>query len=167
MSLLVRYDTYITFWDNVYSFNMKCMKSEVLKEATVETSRPETVVTEPSMIAEIDLTTCTTDTPNFTSNFELKVVKSGELTALAGYFDTFFDLTCPVQFSTGPLSPKTHWQQTLFYLKNVVEVTEGKFVARFLLIEIVGIKSKIKRAMKLKIKNLHKLYVVGMKIGKI
>ena len=105
----------------------------------METSRPETVVTEPSVIAEIDLKTCTTDTPNFTSNFELKVVKSGELTALAGYFDTFFDLIYPVQFSTGPLSPKTHWQQTLFYLKNVVEVTEGKCATRFFLIEVIGV----------------------------
>ncbi|GJQ77287.1 Art3 [Trypoxylus dichotomus] len=103
---LARYETYITFWDNVYGFNMKCMKSEVLSEANVETVANETIITEPCILTEIDLRTCDINTPNFLSKFTLKVTKS-------------------VSFSTGPHVTRTHWQQTVFYLKNTLDVTEG------------------------------------------
>lgn len=125
LSRLARYDTYITFWDNVYGFNMQCMKSEVLTEANVETVAIETIITEPCILTEVDLKTCDTNTPNFSAKFKLKVKKSGKLTALAGYFDIFFDLENPVSFSTGPHVTRTHWQQTVFYLKNIIDVTEG------------------------------------------
>lgn len=110
---------------------MQCMKSEVLNEANIETVASETIITDPCILTEIDLKTCDTNAPNFVSKFQLKVTKSGKLTALAGYFDTFFDLENRVSFSTGPQSTRTHWQQTVFYLKNIVDVTEGKLNSIF------------------------------------
>jgi len=37
----------------------------------------------------------------------------------------FFDLPKKVEFTTGPQAEKTHWQQTVFYLKDTVEVKKG------------------------------------------
>lgn len=110
---------------------MKCMKSEVLNEANIETVADETIITAPCILTEIDLKTCDTNTPNFTSKFNLRATKAGKLTALAGYFDIFFDLENPVLFSTGPHVTRTHWQQTVFYLKNTIDVTEGKICCPF------------------------------------
>ena len=35
----------VRFWDDVYGFKMSCMKSDVIKEASVGLVKPETVVT--------------------------------------------------------------------------------------------------------------------------
>jgi protein arginine N-methyltransferase 3 len=48
------------------------------------------------------------------------------VTALAGYFDTFFDLPeRNVFFSTGPHVTPTHWKQTVFYLSEPLEAKQG------------------------------------------
>ncbi|KAB0799400.1 hypothetical protein PPYR_07280 [Photinus pyralis] len=125
ISDLDKYDKHISFWNNVYGFSMKCMKSEVVKEPNVETISSDTLITSPFVLTEIDLKTCQTNTVEFSTDFKLQVVKGGILTALGGYFDTFFDLPISVSFSTGPHVTKTHWQQTVFYLKNPRNVSEG------------------------------------------
>ncbi|KAK5643429.1 hypothetical protein RI129_007274 [Pyrocoelia pectoralis] len=120
-----KYDNHITFWNNVYGFSMKCMKHEVVKEPNIETISSDTVITTPFILTEINLKTCQTNTVEFSTDFKLQVTKGGVLTALGGYFDTFFDLPNSVSFSTGPHVMKTHWQQTVFYLKNPQNVNEG------------------------------------------
>ncbi|XP_060531167.1 uncharacterized protein LOC132704878 isoform X2 [Cylas formicarius] len=128
VSDIERYDNLINFWDDVYGFSMKCMKSEVVQEAVIETVAQDKVITDSIVVTDIDLNTCGTDTCNFSNNFVFKSMKAGILTAVAGYFDTFFELTNKVGFSTGPHAPKTHWQQTVFYLKDTIEVQEGESI---------------------------------------
>lgn len=120
-----RYDSLINFWDDVYGFSMKCMKSEVVVEPNIETVPSDKIISKPFVLTEIDLKTCTTQVCDFTSNFKLEIFKDGVVTALVGYFDTFFDLENPLWFSTGPHAKKTHWQQTVFYLRNPIDVKEG------------------------------------------
>lgn len=115
----------IDFWDDVYGFKMQCMKSEVVREATIDTVDSDKVITTTSLLNDIDLYTCKTTAVDFTSNFQLTITKDGYLTAFVGYFDTFFDLDNPVSFSTGPNSTRTHWQQTVFHLRNIREVKQG------------------------------------------
>ncbi|XP_044748129.1 protein arginine N-methyltransferase 1 [Coccinella septempunctata] len=125
ISDLDTYKKYIGFWDNVYGFSMKCMKSEVLQEAFVDTVPKEKIITKPQVLKELDLETCDRYACNFTSNFELEICEDGALTALVGYFDIFFDLPNPIIFSTSPKTERTHWQQTIFYLKDVIKVNKG------------------------------------------
>ncbi|XP_017779252.1 PREDICTED: protein arginine N-methyltransferase 1 [Nicrophorus vespilloides] len=125
---LERYNGLINFWDDVYGFNMSCMKSDIISEANIETVPMDNVVSEPSVLTEIDLQTCNTNTPNFSANFKLKITKTSTITSLAGYFDTFFELENPVSFSTGPHCKSTHWKQTVFYLKTPIEVKEGEIL---------------------------------------
>uniref|UniRef100_A0A182SYV4 Protein arginine N-methyltransferase domain-containing protein n=1 Tax=Anopheles maculatus TaxID=74869 RepID=A0A182SYV4_9DIPT len=69
------------------------------------------------------------DCPNFSYAFDLKVKKDTQLTALIGYFDTFFELPEHIEFSTSPYSRPTHWKQTIFYLEEPVPVKEGQTIA--------------------------------------
>ena len=40
----------IAFWDDVYGFNMACMKKAVVPEAVVEVVKAETLISEPTVI---------------------------------------------------------------------------------------------------------------------
>lgn len=101
------------------------MKTNVLEEASVEIARKEYLITDPCVMVDIDLNNCTTDCVNFTYDFALCCKKDSYLTSLVGYFDTFFDLDVPINFSTGPDSAPTHWKQTIFYLRDPIEVKKG------------------------------------------
>ncbi|XP_030754160.1 protein arginine N-methyltransferase 1 [Sitophilus oryzae] len=124
----VRYSNLLDFWDDVYGFSMKCMKPDILQEAAIETVPKDKILTESAVVAEIDLMTCSTNVCNFKKDFTLTALRNGTLTSIAGYFDTIFDLPVEVKFSTGPESEKTHWQQTIFYLKDPVELKEGQSI---------------------------------------
>ncbi|KAG5887144.1 hypothetical protein JTB14_024253 [Gonioctena quinquepunctata] len=120
-----KYKKIIHFWDDVYGFSMKCMKREVLREAFIEIIPEEKVLTNPVVLTEIDLKTCNVNACIFSSKFTFKALKDGTLTAIAGYFDTFFDIDNKVEFSTGPHAPRTHWQQTVFFLDKTIPMKEG------------------------------------------
>ncbi|CAG4997579.1 unnamed protein product [Parnassius apollo] len=118
----------INFWSDVYGYKMNCMKSEVVREASVEVVASKHVISEPCIVKEIDLNTCNTGIVDFTSKFKLCVTQYGFVTSLVGYFDTFFDLPTPVTFSTGPHTTPTHWKQTIFYFKDCKEVKKGDVI---------------------------------------
>lgn len=123
-----RHNEYIEFWKNVYGYDMSSLQSQVLKEAIVETCRNEHVLTDPVIIADLDMHQVDYTYPNFTYDFELKIRKNGKFTAFVGYFDTFFDLPKTIDFTTGPHSTPTHWKQVVFYIKDPVPVNEGDVV---------------------------------------
>ncbi|XP_007515942.1 protein arginine N-methyltransferase 3 [Erinaceus europaeus] len=118
----------ISFWDNVYGFNMSCMKKAVIPEAVVEVVDAKTLISAPCSIKHIDChTTCIADL-EFSSDFTLKITKTSSCTAVAGYFDIYFEKNChkSVMFSTGPENTKTHWKQTIFQLEKPFSVKAGE-----------------------------------------
>ncbi|XP_068621165.1 uncharacterized protein [Battus philenor] len=119
----------INFWSDVYGYKMNCMKSEVVREASIEVVASKHIISEPCIVKDIDLNTCNIDVVDFISPFELCITQDGFLTSLVGYFDTFFDLPTPVSFSTGPHTTPTHWKQTLFYFKDCKEVKQGDVIS--------------------------------------
>lgn len=123
-----RHKELVGFWDDVYGFDMRSLQPEVLKDGSVEICNAKWILTEPNVIADIDLMTATTESCNFTYDFKLKVVTDGKVTCFVGYFDTFFELPHRVEFSTGPQATPTHWKQTAFYLKDVVPVSAGQVI---------------------------------------
>jgi len=64
----------------------------------------------------------------FTSDFVLEISRDGDLTAVVGWFDTYFELENPVVFSTGPQSTPTHWKQTVFYLSEKLPIVKGQLI---------------------------------------
>uniref|UniRef100_A0A9J7ZRF3 Protein arginine N-methyltransferase 3 n=1 Tax=Cyprinus carpio carpio TaxID=630221 RepID=A0A9J7ZRF3_CYPCA len=118
----------IAFWDDVYGFEMRCMKKAVIPEAVVEVLKPETVISEPAVIKTIDCGTVTVSELEFTADFSLKITACTFCTAIVGYFDIFFDKNCgnKVMFSTAPGCTKTHWKQTVFLLESPIPVKTGE-----------------------------------------
>ncbi|PSN37657.1 Protein arginine N-methyltransferase 3 [Blattella germanica] len=119
---LARHAELVGFWNDVYGYRMTCLKNEVIKEATIEVIPEDKIITTACILTELDLYKCTTNSVDFTSNFNFQVTKDGLLTGLVGYFDIFFDLPHPISFSTSPFSQPTHWKQTLFLLEEPVAV---------------------------------------------
>eukprot|EP00074_Homo_sapiens_P107519 XP_024304080.1 protein arginine N-methyltransferase 3 isoform X3 [Homo sapiens] len=118
----------IAFWDDVYGFKMSCMKKAVIPEAVVEVLDPKTLISEPCGIKHIDCHTTSISDLEFSSDFTLKITRTSMCTAIAGYFDIYFEKNCHnrVVFSTGPQSTKTHWKQTVFLLEKPFSVKAGE-----------------------------------------
>ncbi|KAG7473683.1 hypothetical protein MATL_G00098450 [Megalops atlanticus] len=118
----------IAFWDDVYGFKMSCMKKVVVLEAVVEVLKPETLISEPTIIQTIDCNAVCISELEFVADFCLKITDSTLCTAVVGYFDIFFNKNCKnkVMFSTGPQCTKTHWKQTVFLLETPIPVQSGE-----------------------------------------
>ena len=106
---------------------MSSLAAEVLKEPFVEVVPNKAVATSSHNLVDLNLLTCTTkDYSHISSSFVLEAMRDTSITALAGYFDTFFELPIEnVSFTTGPHGEPTHWKQTVFYLKTPVPVKKG------------------------------------------
>lgn len=120
----------ITFWDDVYGFNMKAIKEVALREPLVDVVDGESVVSAPFIFKEIDIMTVRKEDLNFTADFKLDILRSDYVHALLSYFTiTFSACHKPVFFSTGPQDRYTHWKQTVFYLQNDLMVNEGDCIS--------------------------------------
>ncbi|TRY75107.1 hypothetical protein TCAL_00624 [Tigriopus californicus] len=124
-----RYSETVEYWRDVYGFKMSCMKDPVVVEGSVEVVKNEFIASQPALIHELDLATCEITDTEFETKFEMAILRDCELTSVAGYFDSFFDLEDePVMFTTGPHGTPTHWKQTVFYLKERMPVKEGQIL---------------------------------------
>jgi len=122
-----RYNQTAGYFADVYGFKMSCLRGPLIKEASIEVVPAAKVITSAAQIHELDMTKCTLADTEFEADFELVAEADGELTSIAGYFDTFFDsMANSVFFSTGPQATPTHWKQTIFYLDEKVGVTKGQ-----------------------------------------
>ncbi|KFP29055.1 Protein arginine N-methyltransferase 3, partial [Colius striatus] len=118
----------VLFWEDVYGFDMSCMKKAVIPEAVVEVLDPNTLISTASVIKCIDCNTASIPDLEFSSDFTLSITRSTKCTAIAGYFDVFFEKNChsKVLFSSGPQCTKTHWKQTVFLLDKPIPVEAGE-----------------------------------------
>lgn len=123
-----RYSRLVGFWDDVYGYKMTCMRRPLLEEASVEVVPASSVVSAPALVLSLDLNTCNVPDTEFTAHFDLTVDKACEVTAVVGYFDTYFDLPNPVMFSTGPAAVPTHWRQTVFYLPTPIPAVAAQIL---------------------------------------
>jgi len=135
ISDLETYSNLIGFWDDVYGFKMTCMREPILGEANIQIVNASSIASNEAKVLELDLNSCSVSDTEFESSFAFVMNRSCELTAIAGWFDTFFDLPNPVVLSTSPATPPTHWKQTVFYLPEKISVVEkqeisGKIVCK-------------------------------------
>lgn len=145
MFILDRHAELVGFWTDVYGYRMTSLQHTVVREATIEVVPPDKVITSTCLLRELDLSTCSTSSVDFSSELKLEATADGSITALVGYFDVFFDLPQPVSFSTGPHAKSTHWKQTVFLLEEPITVKQGKFKSTGGLKESINhIQNKIK-----------------------
>ncbi|XP_055795734.1 protein arginine N-methyltransferase 8-like [Salvelinus fontinalis] len=120
-------DFKIHWWENVYGFDMTCIRNVALKEPLVDIVDPKHVVTNSCLIKEVDIYTVKTEDLSFTSAFCLQIQRNDYIHALVTYFNIEFT-KCHKKtgFSTAPDAPFTHWKQTVFYLEDYLTVKRGE-----------------------------------------
>jgi len=116
-------DDKINWWENVYGFNMSAIRNVAISEPLVDCVEPKQVVTNSSLLKEVDLYTVKKEDLTFTAPFNLQVRRQDYVHALVTYFTVEFTKCHKrIGFSTAPESPYTHWKQTVFYLDNYLTV---------------------------------------------
>jgi protein arginine N-methyltransferase 1 len=123
----------IDWWDNVYGFDMSCIKKIAYREPLVDVVDSKAIVSECVKVYEIDLYTCTINDLDFKVDFEVTFLRDDYVHALIAWFDIEFS-SCqyPVSFSTGPFSKYTHWKQTVFYLEDILTVDKNEVITGYL-----------------------------------
>ncbi|KAM7335533.1 hypothetical protein ACRRTK_006010 [Alexandromys fortis] len=101
-------DFKIHWWENVYGFDMTCIRDVAMKEPLVDIVDPKQVVTNACLIKEVDIYTVKTEELSFTSAFCLQIQRNDYVHALVTYFNIEFT-KChkKMGFSTGKNSYET------------------------------------------------------------
>jgi len=116
----------IDFWDDVYGFDMSCIKKVAYLEPIVDTVEQHAQTTKPCRFFTIDLNTVTESDLSFKKNFKIECTRNDFTHALIAWFAVEFSKCHKSIFiSTAPTAPYTHWKQTVFYLEDVLIVSEG------------------------------------------
>lgn len=139
---------FITFWDDVYGFDMKSMKTGIYDEARIEVMPESCVCGSATQIAFQDLRSIKTEELDFEAPW--KSTLSRDIPSLDGFlvwFDIFFTTsrkdTVPaslhvkpgvssgtrpgeIAFTTGPFGPATHWKQGFLMSKSLEDNIEVK-----------------------------------------
>lgn len=122
-------DNKIEFWNNVYGFDMSCIKKLAITEPLVDTVDQKQIVTNCVMLKTMDISKMTPGDASFTAPFKLVANRDDYIHALVAYFDVSFTKCHKLTgFSTGPKSRSTHWKQTVLYLEDVLTVCEGEAI---------------------------------------
>lgn len=123
-------DDKIEFWNNVYGFDMSCIKKQAMMEPLVDTVDQNQIVTNCQLLKTMDISKMGPGDASFTAPFKLVAQRNDYIHALVAYFDvTFTKCHKLMGFSTGPKSRATHWKQTVLYLEDVLTICEGEAVS--------------------------------------
>jgi len=110
-------------------FKFDPLKTLVMNESVVDIVGEEDVITDVALLKEIDLQVIKMEEVEFDTVFQLVLTRKGTLTGLTTYFNVEFShCHLPVQFSTSPGSPPTHWKQTSFHLERNYQLSDRDLV---------------------------------------
>ncbi|KAF9662434.1 hypothetical protein SADUNF_Sadunf18G0052900 [Salix dunnii] len=139
----------IEFWNNVYGFDMTCIKKQAMGEPLVDTVDQNQIVTNCQQLKTMDISKMVSGDTSFTAPFKLVAERDDYIHALVAYFDVSFTKCHKLMgFSTvsqgnhwkeitvvpfhelahvmGPRSRATHWKQTVLYLEDVLTICQGE-----------------------------------------
>uniref|UniRef100_A0AAZ3R3W3 type I protein arginine methyltransferase n=1 Tax=Oncorhynchus tshawytscha TaxID=74940 RepID=A0AAZ3R3W3_ONCTS len=120
-------DFKIHWWENVYGFDMTCIRNVAMREPLVDVVDPKQVVTNSCLVKEVDIYTVKPEDLSFTTAFCLQIQRNDYVHAMVTYFNIEFT-KCHKKtgFSTAPDAASTHWKQTVFYLEDYLTVRKGE-----------------------------------------
>ncbi|KAJ6815906.1 putative protein arginine N-methyltransferase 1 [Iris pallida] len=126
----------IEFWNNVYGFDMSCIKKLSMTEPLVDTVDQNQIVTNCQLLKTMDISKMSPGDASFTAPFKLVAQRNDYIHALVAYFDVSFTKCHKLMgFSTGPRSKTTHWKQTVLYLEDVLAICEGEALVGSMTVE--------------------------------
>ena len=118
--------TKFDFWQNLYSMDMSIFKQVSLSEPLVDYVEEKAVISNVSTFLDLDLYTVKKEDLNFANQYSVTIKRNGSLDAMVVWFDVIFNkLKTPVQFTTGPFTKRTHWSQSIFYMRDSLSCREG------------------------------------------
>jgi len=122
-------DEKINWWDQVYGFDMSCIRKTAISEPLVDVVDPKQVVSNSCLVKEVDMYTVKVDDLSFSAPFHLQMRRDDYMQAIVAYFNIEFT-KCHKRtgFSTSPESRYTHWKQTVFYFDDYITVKKGEEV---------------------------------------
>jgi protein arginine N-methyltransferase 1 len=122
-------DDKIHWWDDVYGFDMSCIRKVAIREPLVDVVDQKMVVSNSCCLLEVDLNVLQKEELAFTRPFKLICRHDDYIHAFVTYFTVEFS-KCHKKtwFSTAPEAPYTHWKQTVFYLNDYATVRKGEIV---------------------------------------
>lgn len=128
---------HISFWDDVYGFNMKAMQAGIYDDARVDVFPSSTLCGPPAQIAHFDLHSVAAKDLEFRTSWTSVLEKDIEsLDGFLVWFDVFFTTSRPqkvasqvqarpggpsqnqglVTFTTSPFGTETHWKQGFLHI---------------------------------------------------
>ncbi|KAK1265365.1 putative protein arginine N-methyltransferase 1 [Acorus gramineus] len=126
----------IEFWNNVYGFDMSCIKKQSMMEPLVDTVDQNQIITNSCLLKTMDISKMIPGDASFTAPFKLVAERNDYIHALVAYFDVSFTKCHKFTgFSTGPRSKATHWKQTVLYLEDVLTICEGETLVGSMTVE--------------------------------
>ena len=148
----------VEFWDNVYGFNMACMKEGSLAEPLFDTCGTDQVVTDSVKIHSIDLNKASLqDALSPKSDFTLTALTTDWCHAFVLHFDVTFSgngkIHPAVSFSTSPFAEYTHWKQGVVYLDHAIPLDQNEKIKGSIAMCEYGGKSKKQPGTKIDIKS--------------
>jgi len=122
-------DDKIHWWEDVYGFNMGCLRHVAIREPLVDVVDQKMVVSNHCQLLEVDLNTLKKEDLAFDVPYELQVRHDDYVHAVVTFFTVEFS-KCHKKtgFSTSPDAPYTHWKQTVFYLNDYATVKKGEVI---------------------------------------
>ena len=138
---------YFLGWENVYGFDMSCIGRLAITEPLVDSVDPKQLVTNYSLVKEVDLYTVKEEDLSFESEFNLICKRDDYIHALVAFFTIEFSKShksigfstcklqifgCLVYYFNNFLAPEhryTHWKQTIFYIDDYLTVNRGETVS--------------------------------------
>ncbi|KAJ6759565.1 PROTEIN ARGININE N-METHYLTRANSFERASE 1.2-RELATED [Salix koriyanagi] len=92
----------IEFWNNVYGFDMTCIKKQAMGEPLVDTVDQNQIVTNCQLLKTMDISKMVSGDTSFTAPFKLVAERDDYIHALVAYFDVSFTKCHKLMgFSTG------------------------------------------------------------------
>ncbi|KAF3859220.1 hypothetical protein F7725_021619 [Dissostichus mawsoni] len=120
-------DFKIHWWENVYGFDMSCIRNVAIKEPLVDMVDSKQVVTNACLLKEVDIYTVKPRTCPSPQPSVCRSTATITSTPLVTYFNIEF-----TKCHRRPASPQlpdaatTHWKQTVFYLEDYLTVKKGE-----------------------------------------
>lgn len=119
----------IDFWDNVYGFDMSCIKKLAIMEPLVDMCEPKQIISDVCKILDIDIYTVRKEDLDFTSDFKMTFNVDDYCHAIVGFFSVEFSKShTRLGFTTGPRNKYTHWKQTVFYTPDPLVANKGDVI---------------------------------------
>jgi protein arginine N-methyltransferase 1 len=117
----------LDFWNDVgYDVDMTCIKPAAICEPLVDVCDREAINSSVCKIFEIDIYTVKKEDLDFSSSYELTVLRNDNFSGLLAWFDVYFDkLPNKVELSTSPYNTRTHWKQIVFYTEQDYKISKG------------------------------------------